>query len=186
MAFNIEDMKSKLEYGGARPSLFSVVLTLPDALQYAGKGTFNSKIEFLCRAASIPNAPIASIEVPYYGRKVKYAGFKTYPEWTITIINDEDFALRDAFESWANAINEHRANIRNSGITSRPSTYKSSAFVRQYAKDADVSRTRKYKFEGVWPSDMTAIDLNWGTDNEIEEFTVTLQYDLWTLDTTAE
>lgn len=186
MAFSIEDIKAKLEFGGARPSQFNVVLTLPDALQYAGKGVFNNKIEFLCRAASIPVTQISSVEVPYFGRKIKLAGNRTFPEWQITILNDEDFALRDAFEFWMNAINDHRGNLRGDGITSRPSTYKTTALVRHYAVDGDPSRIRKYKFEGVFPSEVSPIELNWASENEIEEFTVTLQYDIWTPDNTQE
>lgn len=185
--FSIDDIKAKLEFGGARPSLFKVVVTLPDALQYAGKGVFNNKIEFMCRAASIPVGKTGTIEVPYLGRTVKYNGNRRFDDWQITIINDEDFAIRDAFEFWSSAINGHRSNVTNSGVTSRPSTYKSIAVVRQFSKDDQATTpVRKYRFEGLWPSEVAAIDLNWGNENEIEEFTVTLAYDLWEVDRTAE
>jgi len=186
MAFSIDDIKAKLEFDGTRPSLFNIALTLPDSLQYGNKGLFNSKLEFLCHAASIPVTTVAAIEVPYFGRKIKIAGNRTYPEWTITIFNDEDFALRDAFEAWLNAINDARGNIRNSGVDSRPGTYKTNALVRALPKDDASERIRRYKFEGMFPTEVSPIELNWATENEIASFTVNLAYDIWTIDTAQE
>lgn len=185
--FSIDDIKAQLEYGGARPSLFKVTVTLPDALQYAGKGTFNNKIEFMCRAASLPNTKTGVVEVPYLGRTIKYNGNRRFDDWQITVINDEDFAIRDAFEFWQNAINGHRSNSTSAGVTSRPTTYKSTAVVKQFSKDENATTpVRKYRFEGMWPNEVSSIDVNWGNENEIEEFTVTLSYDLWVVDTTAD
>lgn len=186
MAFRIQDIKSALDRGGARPSLFNISLQLPGSIDIPGKDAFGRKISFLCRAASLPASTMTPIEVPYFGRKIKVAGARNFAEWQITIINDEDFVLRNAFESWLSAINSHAGNIRNSGATSNPESYKTDAIVRQYAKDNEVQPIRKYKFQGLFPSEVSAIELNWGEDNAIEEFTVTLQYDLWELDTSAE
>lgn len=186
MAFRIQDIKSALEFGGARPSHFNITMQLPDALDFGGKDQFNRKISFLCRAASLPASTMTPIQVPYFGRKIKVAGNREFAEWQITIINDEDFVIRNAFETWLAAINGHSSNLRNSGVTSAPETYKTDAVVRQFAKDNETNPIRKYRFQGLFPSETAAIELNWGSDNEIEEFTVTLQYDLWELDTSAE
>lgn len=186
MTFSIEDIKSKLEHGGSRPSLFSVVITLPDALQYAGKGAYNNKIEFLCKAASLPKSTSGAIDVPYFGRKIKVAGNRTFEDWTVTVINDEDFALRDAFEFWHNAINGRRSNVTGNGISSSPATYKTTAIVRQYAKDEDAGKVRKYKIEGIFPLDVSAVELSWASENEISETQVTFALDLWDLDNTVE
>jgi len=197
MAFKIQDIKTALEFGGARPSLFRVELDLPLAIsggqilpqggsQAADKTTFKNKLSFLCNAASLPSSTIAPIEVSYFGRKIKVAGNRTFPEWTLTIINDEDFALRNAFESWMGAINGHTTNLRNSGATSTPDTYKVDGKVLQFGKADDQSPIRKYQFQGLFPTEVSAIETNWATENEIESFTVTLQYDLWVLDASKE
>jgi len=186
MAFRIQDIKSALELGGARPSLFNVTLQLPQALDIPGKDVFARKISFLCNAASLPPSTLAAIEVSYFGRKIKVAGNRTFPEWTLTIINDEDFALRDAFEKWSAAINGHSSNLRNSGATSSPSSYKTDAIVKQFGKDSETSPIRKYQFQGVFPTEVSPIEVNWSSENEIESFTVTFQYDLWELDLSAE
>lgn len=185
MAFSIQDIKSALQFGGARPSLFNVSVNLPAAINI-DRSTFNRKISFLCNAAQLPASTIAPIEVSYFGRKIKVAGQRTFADWTITVLNDEDFVLRNAFETWMQAINGHSSNLRGLGASSSPESYKADAVVRQFAKDNDVTPIRKYKFQGMYPTEVSAIDLNWGTDNEIETFTVTLAYDLWELDNTPD
>lgn len=187
MSFRIQDIKSELAFGGARPSLFQVQVNFPIALELpanptpGGQADAERKLTFMCKAASIPASTIAPIEVPYWGRKMKVAGNRTFPEWSITIINDEDFSVRHAFEEWMQAINLHSDNLRGNGASSSPSTYKGDAIVRQFAKDEETP-IRKYRFQGCWPSEVSAIELDWDTTDTIEEFTVTLQYDLWELD----
>ena len=194
MTFRIQDIKSELTLGGARPSLFKVRVTFPSDLgdlpantTPGGDADAERKLEFLCKAASIPASNVSNIEVPYWGRKIKVAGNRTFPEWSITIINDEDFSIRHGFEKWMEAINSHSTNVRTFGASSSPESYKGTAEVLQFAKEGRGGEPtdtpiRKYRFEGCWPSEVAAIELDWGTENEIEEFTVTLQYDLWELD----
>ncbi len=181
MAFKVQDIKSALQFGGARPSHFNVTLQLPTGIQPAGvdTGTFKQKISFLCSAASLPPSSIAPIEVSYFGRKIKVAGTRTFPEWTVTIINDEDFLLRNAFEGWMEAINGRSSNLRNSGATAAPESYKTDGVVTQFGKADETVAIRKYKFVGLFPSEVSPIELSWGTDNEIETFTVQFQYDYW-------
>ena len=89
MAFNINEIKSQLTLGGARPSLFQVTLTNP--VNTSG----DLKMPFMCQAAQMPASTLGTIEVPYFGRKIKIAGDRTFAEWTITITNDEDFLIRN-------------------------------------------------------------------------------------------
>lgn len=192
---NITKFKNELKYGGARTSLFEVSLNfpvglVPDANSGIGLAAGNQfaaarKINFMCKAASIPQSSVSAIDVSYFGRKVKVAGARTFEPWTITIINDEDFLIRKTFESWLAAINGHESNTVNSGITSRPETYQTQAFVSQFSKGPDTKNPlRTYKFNNVFPSDISAIEVGWENENTIEEFTVTLQYDYWTVDST--
>ena len=166
MSFRIDEIKSNLEFGGARPSLFSVELSFPNELGIAGRDKAEKKIQFLARAAQIPPSNMGTVEVGYYGRKIKLAGNRTFPEWTITIINDEDFAIRSSLEDWMQSINSHSTNLRLAP-DSRPLRYKAQAKVRQYGKDESL--LRKYQFQGVWPSEISAIDLDWNSENEIQE-----------------
>lgn len=194
MPFKINDFKKQLTYGGARPSLFQVEVSLPTDLGDAvnngvdGRGLANveEKITFLANATSIPSSKIPEISVPYFGRKVKVAGTREFAEWSVTVINDEDFLVRKAFEHWMAAINGHGTNIRNSGVNASPSSYQSTAYVKQFSKGPVESPIRCYKFVNIFPVDISEIELNWNTTDSIEEFKITFQYDWWEIDTSGD
>lgn len=171
MAFNINQFKSELVGGGARPTLFEVTLTLPAAIR-AANATGESKSRFMIRAAALPESTLGSIQIPYFGRVVKMGGDRIFGDWTVTVINDEDFSVRNAMESWTNLINTHITNAR-----AYPQTYKTQAQIVQYAKTGVP--IREYTFEGLYPVTVDQIGMNWGETDVIEEFTVTFQYDLW-------
>ena len=99
----ITDFKSKLTGGGARANLFEVVLQFPDAAQPSSDVLDKSR--FLVKGANLPASNIAQIDVPFRGRILKIAGDRTFDTWTVTVINDTDFAIRSAMERWMNTIN---------------------------------------------------------------------------------
>lgn len=171
-SFNVNQFKSNLQFGGARPTLFSVQLTPPNSIEV---GLDLITAPFLVRTANLPASNLGLIRIPYFGRIVKMAGDRTFDDWTVTVINDEDFKLRNALETWSNAINQFRGNTRLT--TAANLGYKANATVTQYSKTGDTLRT--YTFEGLYPSVVSAIDLNWGSQDQIEEFTVTFEYDHW-------
>lgn len=168
MAFNINEIRAQLSGGGARPNLFSVQLLNP--INASG----DLKLQFMAKATALPESTLGSIEVGYYGRKIKLAGDRTFPEWEVTVINDEDFLIRNALENWSNAINRHQQNITD---VNSPSEYKSQAEVLHYGKNGTI--LRKYQFNGIFPTNIASIPLDWDTTDTIEEFSVTFQYDWW-------
>ena len=167
MAFNIDTFKGVLPGGGARPTLFSVELT----------GAEYYKVPFLAKAASLPASTLGTIELSYFGRKVKVAGDRTYAEWSITIINDEKMLIRKGLENWHARVNHAISNLRSD------TDYKKDAQVHQMGKTGGIIRT--YNFVGLWPSEIGAIELAWDTNDAVEEYTVTLQYDYWTVGSDA-
>jgi len=170
--FSVTEFKSNLQFGGARSTLFQVQLTQP-----AGLGLNLQKAPFLVRSAQIPSSNLGIIPVPFFGRVVKMAGDRTFDSWTVTIINDEDFAIRNALETWSNSINNMRGNVRLGSAANL--SYKAQAQVTQYSKTGETLRT--YNFEGLYPQNISAIDLNWQNTDSIEEFQVTFEYDNWVL-----
>ena len=182
MAFSITDIKSQLEFGGARPSLFQVRVTFPAGLTLdtagASANRATQKFGFMCKAASIPAQNVGTINIPYFGRQYKIAGNRTFEEWVVTVINDEDFLVRATLEEWNKAINSHEGNLRSNGATAGPASYKGTAEVWQYSKSEATLPIRKYVFEGLYPSNLAAIDLDWETE-AVEEFQTTFQYDYW-------
>ncbi|MDB4576103.1 phage tail protein [bacterium] len=170
MAFNINEIKSQLTFGGAKASLFQVAITNPI------NGIADLKTPFMVQAAQIPEATLGIIEIPYFGRKVKVAGDRTFGEWTVTIINDEDFLIRNAMEQWMASINSHEGNVTQLGSASA-SEYKNQAQITQYSKTGAPLRT--YNFNGLFPTSIAAISMDWNTTDDIERFDVTFQYDWW-------
>lgn len=170
MAFNVNEIRSQLTLGGARNSLFQVTIQNP------ANGAADIKVPFLVRAAQIPASTLGLIEVPYFGRKIRLAGDRTFADWTVTVINDEDFAIRNALEQWSNQIQSHQGNLRQFGSAS-PSAYKAQAQVTQFSKTGQPIRT--YTFNGIFPTEIAPIEMDWNATDTIEEFTVTFQYDWW-------
>lgn len=174
MPFNISAFKSNgLVYGGARPSLFSVMLTTPPGIGI--DNVSKDKFRFVCRTAQLPESAIGTIEVPYFGRKIKVAGERTFADWSVTVMNDEDFSVRSMFETWNNAMNRMVSNVRDAAISTE--NYKVDLDVIQYGKDG--STIRAYQLVGAFPSTIGPISLNWDSPNAIEEFTVNFTYDYW-------
>jgi hypothetical protein len=183
----ISSFKSKLIGGGARPNLFEVDVTFPAGinlqLQGDGTGNFdNDRFRFLCKAAALPASNVAPIDVPFRGRILKVAGDRTFDTWTVTVINDEDFNHRRAFEVWMQNVAQYE---NHSGLTN-PASYMGQATVfqlgrnastRQSAQDASTNSNiiAQYKFIDIFPTNVSQIDLSYDTSDTIEEFTVEFQ-----------
>jgi len=167
----ISDFKSRLSGGGARPNLFEVELAFPDAV--AIENDVLQKARFLVKAAALPASTIAPIDVPFRGRILKIAGDRTFETWTITVINDTDFALRSAFEKWMNTINK----MSDATGVVDPEAYQKDATVKQLDRDGSVLRS--YKFWDIFPTNISTIDLSYETTDTLEEFTVELQVQWW-------
>jgi len=166
----ITDFKSKLTGGGARSNLFEVVISFPSAAP--ADTNVLDKSRFLIKAVALPDSIINPLTVAFRGRTLKLAGDRTFATWTITVINDTDFIIRSAFENWMNTINRVSDNT---GVTDS-AEYTADAFV--YQLDRDGSTLRAYHFYDLFPTNISAIQLDYGTDG-IQEFTVEMQVLWW-------
>jgi len=189
MAHQIQDFKSTLIGGGARPNLFQVDIT---SFPGSDEEEFDStNFSILCKAAQLPASNVASIDVPFRGRIFKVAGDRTFDEWTITVINDNDFVIRSAMERWMQQIAQYGDG---SGFTN-PADYQIDAVVKQFARLTSADPTevgngmdviKKYKFYSIFPTNISAIDLSYDSSDTIEEFSVTFQVQYWAPDSSAE
>ena len=180
----ITDFKTALSFGSARPNLFEVGITLPTATATATGGQLPEKFVVLCKAANLPASNIASIDVPFRGRIFKVAGDRTFDTWQITVINDTDFAIRTVMEDWM----QHIGQYKDASGTTAPGTYMANATVTQLSRAASakgstsnsgVIDAKKYIFEDIFPTNISAIDLSFDTSDTIEEFTVEFQVNYW-------
>jgi len=188
VGFNVANFRANgLIHGGARPTLFTVTLTFPP-LATANHPGVESRIQFLCRAADLPNSVIDKIPVPYFGRKIQVAGDRKFTDWRCTIMNDEDFAVRDSLEAWHNGINSiigNRLDPEVAGINPQlNNSYKTDGVITQFAKvgpgEIDGPGSIKtYKFTGMFPIELDAIPVDWNDNDAIEEFNVTWAFDWW-------
>ena len=175
MGFNINSFKSAgLLYGGARPSLFDVVITTPAAVNFTVASA--QKMQVLCRAASLPEFTVSPIEVPYFGRKIKVAGERSFSDWQVSVINDEDFSVRESFQAWSNQINSVISNLRDPNLIF-DDAYKALMTVTQYSKDGSV--INQINIVGAFPTNIGPIQLDWDNANSIEVFSVNFAYDYW-------
>ena len=192
----ISQFKSKLQGGAARPNLFEVSIpSFPSAIAdswNSGDNGENGIFKFLCKTANLPASIVAPINVPFRGRNLKVAGDKTFEPWQVTIINDEDFKLRTAFEKWSNILSKLDDNT---GVTN-PASYMTDAYVQQLGRGREKFSTtnnggehsvlRTYKFYDIWPDNIGAIPLSYDSTNQIEEFTVSFQVQYFTIGDSLE
>jgi hypothetical protein len=173
---NINDFKAKLAGGGARANQFKVTMPFPGYAQVGGE---IEDLAFLCTATSIPSMTVANVNVPFRGRAIKIAGDRTIPAWSITVLNDTNFKIRNAFERWQNGINNM---TDNEGLTN-PVDYQVDAFVDHL--DRNGNNIKSYTLRGLYPTEVSGIDLSMGETTEIETFGVTFEYQYFETNTTT-
>jgi len=173
---NINDFKAKLAGGGARPNQFKVTMPFPGYAQVGGE---IEELAFLCKVTQLPAMTVGMVTVPFRGRQIKIAGDRTFADWTITVINDTNFKLRNAFERWQNGIN----NMTDGEGLTNPADYQVDAFVDQL--DRNGATIKSYTLRGAYPIEVAAIELDYGNNDTIEEFQVTFNYQYFESNTTT-
>ena len=187
----LSQFKSKLIGGGTRPNLFEVSIpTFPSAISEAwsaGDDSENGIFKFLCKATALPASNLGSIEIPFRGRILKVAGDRTFDDWTVTIINDEDFKLRTAFERWSNVM----SRLDDATGVTNPTSYMTDGYVQQLGRGGQIAAAsndggessvlRSYKFFDVFPITVGEIALSDDTTDQLEEFDVTFRYQYFTI-----
>ena len=177
MAFaSIQELKTALNGRGARANLFQIDFSFPNLsgldATLSNNTTLDTAGRILCKAAAVPGFTVGTIEVPYRaGRRIKIPGDRTFADWTVTFINDENQKLRRAFNAWVNLIST--ANY-NSQTKSTISEYYQDITCTHLRGDNTTSRI--YQLTDAFPTDVSAIDLSFDSTDTISEFTVNFQY----------
>ena len=162
----IDIFKSQLTGGGARANQFAVTFTTAAASAI----NIPSSSQFLCKAAALPGQTITEIAVPFRGRNLYLAGDREFETWDSTFINDTDFAIRNAVESWLNKMN----NLVTGSGAPNVADYTATLTVQQLGRDNQVLKT--YILNNCMPTVVAPIDLSMETANAVEEFSVTWRY----------
>ena len=165
---------------GIKPNMFSVDISFPNGFEPGDKPLTN----ILCKSAALPGSNLGVIEVPFRGRTVKIAGDRTFDTWTATFFADANMEIRGLFEEWANSINTHEANTATRFLpnTTGETGYMADLFVSQLEKDDQKggSVIRTYQLHHCFPTNVSAIDLAYDSNDQISEFTVEWQYSFFT------
>ena len=185
---SITNFRDRLVGGGARPNFFEVNITLPASVRKFAD--VDTDMRFMIKAAEIPAANLGNIPIPFRGRVLPVAGDRTFDPWTVTVINDTSFNIRDAMEQWSNSIND----LQFDGGITNPAGYQTDAFVTQLGRTTgdgsgqlssgtdNMTQLRQYKFFGIYPSVVSSIPLDYGSTDAIEEFQVTFNCIYWTVE----
>ena len=173
---NINEFKSRLSGGGARANQFKVTMTFPG---YSSVGGETSDLSYLCTATSIPGQSLGTVAVPFRGRVLNLVGDRTFAPWSMTVLNDTDFKIYRGLERWMNGMNNM---TDNEGLTN-PNDYQVDGFIDHL--DRDGNSIKQYVFRGAFPTTLGDIALDYGTNNAIESFDVTLSYQYFETDTTT-
>lgn len=167
MDISIHSFTSNFKGGGARTNLFYIQLTNPvDSSQ-------DALIINRAKAAQLPAWTTNELSTKFMGRSTYYSGVRTYQPWTVTILEDSDYKVRNTLESWQNWINLANENIRGFSLET-DDQYKSVG--NAYLLDKLGQTVREYTFYGLWPQSVGSSNLSWDEDN-IMHYDVTFRFD---------
>jgi hypothetical protein len=175
MAATLSNFKSALNYGGARPSLFDIEITRSTGLTALTGVSGVTNIVSHCNVSAIPPLTVTPIEKQYFGRTVKIPGDIVFGDLSTTILNTEDYSIRNAIETWMDHINSHADNVTSDNFAD--DDFRATIELSQYGKDGAVIQT--YKFFDAWPMTLTEIALSYDTASDLEQYDVTWAYNYY-------
>ena len=172
MPFTITQFRSEIskQKNLARPNLFEVNVT--------GKAINNALVPFMAKIATIPPSTMGVVEVPYFGRQVKVPGNRTFDNLSITILNDENFSIRNKIEEWMSQMNSHVGNVQTGALADL--TTNTTVSIKHYGVAGGNDSLGEWKFVNCFPVALGEIALDWGSNDTVEEYTVDWAYDSWT------
>jgi len=157
--FNIEEFKANFN-GGARPNRFEIeVIGLPD------------KARFLFKAGNLPGATLGEIEFKYQGASAKFTGDKTFSDWDVTLLLDEDYAGFNELEAWHNLIRNNDSGIG----ANNHNQYKKDCFITHFSQNGQP--IARYKLVGCWPKTIPDVPVDWDNSDTKMELSFTFSYD---------
>jgi hypothetical protein len=170
MAFNVNNFLQNMTGDGARPNLFEIIFP-----------SMGQLFSLRAKASALPSSSVGMVQVPYFGRPVKFSGTRVFDDWTISVLIDEpDYngsGPRTILEQWLNGLNSHVGNVRDRTLVA-PQQYMRDAQVIQYSKSGDPIAT--YEMRSCFPVNVGPVALDWGNNNTIAEFSVTFALQYWT------
>lgn len=147
---------------GIRPNLYTV--TSSSGLTITGDEAL------LIKSASMPSASLGVVTIPFKGREIKRAGDRTFTDWTISVLCDEENAIHEKFINWSQ-------NFYSLDDTTRGLAYAQWTVAPLSATNKPAGKT--VTLVGCWPSEVGTIDFSYDSTDAVAEFSVTIGFDHW-------
>ena len=154
MGFSVNDFNNQYTGDYARPNLFEVNIAGIDSKMFV-------------KAASLPATTVGLVEVPYQNRKLKVPGDRTFADWTATVIQDEEYKMRNQLLEWQKQI----LGFSEFKTTIGPGDAHSQITIQPYDRDGEKAGHVANVYG--WPSEIGSVDLSWESADAIQEYTVT-------------
>ena len=183
MPLDVQQFRSEIVFDGARPNQYEVIIALPSSgiASIGNDAESVRKFRFFCRTAQLPGNTFGMAPMYYMGRELKLPGNRQFPEWMVTVYNDEDFIIRNTMEKWMDGLNSHLGNTRDPSAMNNLD-YTADCKITQLSKrgpNNTQTGLKTYNMIGAWPMDLSPIDVDYGQNDMIEEFTITWAYQWW-------
>lgn len=132
------------------------------------------KLQFVVKAASLPQRTIGQVEYKRYGLTAKYIGDPTFEDIDITFINDYEMLGRRFIDGWMEQVVSFEGNKR---LVSQNTAKGSSMVLYQLGRNGEP--LRGYEFFDIWPKTVAQTDLNMESNDQVSDFAVTFAYSYW-------
>ena len=176
MAANVNSFLANFTGGGARANRYEVMIGFPNFLNIRDTAV-QQKISFTCKAASIPASELGEAVVPYKGRQIKVPGDRTFGDWTVTIVIDNDFKGRDVFEEWSGGMLGNTSNVTRSANEVNPAQIFGQAQV--HLLDRHDKIIKRYQITGIWPVSVDQVTIGYDQNDQVMEQNVTFAINNW-------
>lgn len=166
MALNVQDFASNFK-GGFRPTQFRVLMSFPTWVATGAVAVLQTP--FMVQSSSLPGSTMGVTRIPFRGREFKFSGDRTFDPWTMTVLADTDFVLRNAFEAWMNGMND----AETSQGRLQASDYWSKAYI--HALDRKDNILYAYELRNIFPSNVAELPLDMSSVDTVGQYSVTLE-----------
>ena len=175
MAAGVRDFLANFRGGGARPNRYEVIMTFPGTVPNGVR--VSEKISFTCTATTIPSATLGTAIVPFMGRQVKLPGDRTFEDWTVTVVLDNDWLGRRAFEQWHDQMLGFTDNLAEQNMLNPINAF-GVGIVNQLDRADNV--IERYEVEGIFPTLVGEVQLGYDQNDMVALQQVTFAVNNWT------
>ena len=181
-AHNASKFRSMLKHGGLRQNSFKTTISIPNA-----NTGVDEQFSFLCTSGSVPSMTLGTATVHYFGRAINFAGDREFEPYTVTLIEDESFSVRNALEAWQNAMNLLNQDTDKRSNMCDHSQYYVDVRFEPIGVDGGACGLngaggvlKTYTLKNAFPSSIGAIEFGYENNNSVASYQVTFTYDYFT------